>query len=68
VFKLFLESPEEPKLAQSTRDLFLKAPEPKQDAVLGQGNYAGMQDDAKKLYENRVLSFFLVNLPATTSH
>jgi pimeloyl-ACP methyl ester carboxylesterase len=68
VFKLFLESPDEPKLAQSTRDLYLRAPEPKQDAVLGQGNYAGMQDDAKKLYENRVLSFFLVYLPATASH
>ncbi|MFZ0821300.1 MAG: alpha/beta fold hydrolase [Candidatus Acidiferrales bacterium] len=67
VFKLFLESPDEPKLAQMTRDLYLKAPEPKQDAVLGQGNYAGMQDDAKKLYENRVLSFFLVYLPATSS-
>ncbi len=66
-FKLFLESPEEPKLAQATRDLFLRAPDPKQDAVLSQGNYAGMNDDAKKLYENRILSFFLVVLPATSS-
>jgi pimeloyl-ACP methyl ester carboxylesterase len=68
VFKLFLEAPEDTKLAQMTRDLYLKAPEPKQDAVLGQGNYAAMQDDAKKIYENRVLSFFLVNLPASAAH
>ncbi len=68
VFKLFLEAPEEPRLAQETRELFLRSPDPKQDAVLGQGNYAGMQDDAKKIYENRVLSFFLVVLPASASH
>jgi pimeloyl-ACP methyl ester carboxylesterase len=67
VFKLFLEAPEEPRLGQETRNLFLRAPEFKVDAVLGQGNYAGMQDDAKKIYENRILSFFLVNLPATPS-
>jgi pimeloyl-ACP methyl ester carboxylesterase len=67
VFKLFLEAPEEPKLAEETRDLYLRAPAPKQDAVLGLGNYAGMGDDAKKIYENRILSFFLLNLPATSS-
>jgi pimeloyl-ACP methyl ester carboxylesterase len=67
VFKLFLEAPEEPRLAQDTRDLYLRAPDPKQDAVLTQGNYAGMQDDAKKTYENRILSFFLVYLPATST-
>ncbi len=67
VFKLFLEAPEEPRLAKDTRDLFLRAPDPKQDAVLGQGNYAGMQDDGKKTYENRVLSFFLVYLPASSA-
>jgi pimeloyl-ACP methyl ester carboxylesterase len=67
VFKLFLEAPEEPKLAADTRELFLRAPDPKQDAVLTQGNYAGMQDDAKKTYENRILSFFLVYLPATST-
>jgi hypothetical protein len=68
VFKLFLEAPEEPRLAKDTRDLFLRAPDPKQDAVVAQGNYAAMQDDGKKTYENRVLSFFLIYLPATASH
>jgi pimeloyl-ACP methyl ester carboxylesterase len=64
-FKLFLEAPDEPALAQQTRALFLAAPDPKQDAVLAQGNYARMADDARHTYENRVLSFFLVNLPAS---
>lgn len=64
VYKLFLESPDEQELAVSTHTLFLRAPEPKQEAVLSQGNYAGMPDDAKRLYENRILSFLLVNLPA----
>ena len=30
------------------------------------GNYAGMTDDAKRVYENRLLGFFLLNLPVTT--
>jgi len=40
VYKLFLESPDEQELAVSTHTLFLRAPEPKQEAVLSQGNYA----------------------------
>ncbi len=47
VFKLFLESPDEQELAVSTHVLFMRAPEPKQEAVLAQGNYAGMPDDAE---------------------
>jgi pimeloyl-ACP methyl ester carboxylesterase len=65
MYKLFLEAPEEPALARETRALFLASPEPKQDAVIAQGNYARMADDARHNYENRVLSFFLLNLPAT---
>jgi pimeloyl-ACP methyl ester carboxylesterase len=65
VYKLFLETPEDPYLAKSTRELFTMAPEPKQEAVLDQGNYAGMSDDAKRNYENRILSFFLLNLPTS---
>jgi pimeloyl-ACP methyl ester carboxylesterase len=64
VYKLFLESPDERELAVSTHTLFMRAPEPKEEAVLAQGNYAGMPDDAKRGYENRVLSFLLANLPA----
>jgi pimeloyl-ACP methyl ester carboxylesterase len=63
IYKLFLESQEDPELAESTRELFVRAPEPKQNAVLQQGNYADMSDDAKRSYENRILSFFLLNMP-----
>jgi pimeloyl-ACP methyl ester carboxylesterase len=63
VYKLFLESPDETALAASTHAMYLKAPEPKQEAVLVQGNYAGMPDEAKRTYENRILSFLLLNLP-----
>jgi pimeloyl-ACP methyl ester carboxylesterase len=66
IHKLFLEAPEDPALARSTHKMYLLAPEPKQDDVLPQGDYASMPDDAKRIYENRVISFLLVNLPATS--
>jgi pimeloyl-ACP methyl ester carboxylesterase len=61
--KLFLEAEDEPSLIASTHQLFLMAPPPKEEAALAQGNYAGMLDDAKRSYENRIISFFLLNLP-----
>jgi len=30
---------------------------------LPHGNYAGMVDEEKRSYENRIVSFFLVSLP-----
>src|ERR1700693_3552523 len=57
--KLFLEAADEPALAASTKQLFLLAPEPKEEAELTQGGYAGMLDDEKRTYENRIVSFFL---------
>jgi pimeloyl-ACP methyl ester carboxylesterase len=61
--KIFLEAADVPALAASTRELFLSAPAPKQEALLTQGNYAGMLDEEKRSYENRIISFFLLNLP-----
>ena len=63
VSKLFLEAADEPVLMDSTHQLFLESPEPKEEVVLSHGNYAGMLDDDKRTYENRIVSFFLVNLP-----
>jgi len=60
--KLFIEAADEPQLADSTHRLFLLAPGPKDEAVLPRGNYAGMLDEEKRQYENRLVSFFLVNL------
>ena len=61
--KLFLEATEEPALAASTRELFRLAPEPKEIALLAQGQYAGLLDEGKRNYENRLVGFFLLNLP-----
>ena len=63
VAKLYLESPDDPILAVSTRELFQVSPPPHELEVLAHGNYAGMLDDEKHNYENRIVSFFLVNLP-----
>jgi pimeloyl-ACP methyl ester carboxylesterase len=60
--KLFLEATDEPGLMEPTHQLFVASPEPKEEASLPQGNYAGMLDDEKRTYENRIVSFFLLNL------
>jgi len=62
---LYIEALDDPELAETTRKLFLKAPEPREQAILARGNFANMNDDDKTAYENRVVSFFLLHLPAT---
>ena len=64
--KVFIQAVDEPTLAQSTRDLFLKAPEPREQVILPRGNFPSMQDEDKRAYENRVVSFFLLRLPPIT--
>jgi pimeloyl-ACP methyl ester carboxylesterase len=61
--QLYLESGDEPQFATSTSDLFRLSSPPHELAVLPRGNYAGMLDDEKRSYENRIVSFFLTNLP-----
>ncbi|PYU24059.1 MAG: hypothetical protein DMG32_14765 [Acidobacteria bacterium] len=61
--KLFIEASDSPDLAKITSQLFLAAPEPKEQVTLVRGNYAGMLDEEKRNYENRIASFFLSNLP-----
>jgi hypothetical protein len=63
VAQLYLEAPDEPALAASTSELFRISPPPHDLVVLPHGNYTGMMDDEKRSYENRIVSFFLVNLP-----
>ncbi len=65
VAQLYLESPDEPSLAASTTELFRTSPPPHELVVLQHGNYAGMLDDEKRNYENRIVSFFLLNLPTS---
>jgi pimeloyl-ACP methyl ester carboxylesterase len=61
--KLFLVTSAEPGLAASTRELFQLSPEPKEIVELAHGQYAGLIDEEKRSYENRLVSFFLSNLP-----
>ena len=61
--KLFIEAQDAPAFANATRQMFLLSPEPHDDVSLPRGNYAGMMDEEKRGYENRILSFFLLNLP-----
>jgi pimeloyl-ACP methyl ester carboxylesterase len=61
--KLFIEASDSPDLARITRRLFVEAPEPKEQDTLRRGNYAGMLDEEKRSYENRIAGFFLSNLP-----
>jgi pimeloyl-ACP methyl ester carboxylesterase len=63
VRKLFIEASEEPLLAAATRELFQMAPDPKEIEVLADGDYPGLLDQGKRDYENRLVSFFLSNLP-----
>ena len=62
---LFIQATDDPELANITRDMFLKAPEPREQAIIGHGNFIALNDEDKRAYENRVVSFFLLRLPAT---
>ena len=62
---LYIQALDDPELAAATLQLFLKAPEPREQAIIAHGNFVGLNDDDKRTYENRVVSFFLLKLPAT---
>ncbi len=68
VAQLYLESPDDPALADLTAELFQASPPPHELVVLQHGNYAGMLDDEKHNYENRIVSFFLTKLPPVVAH
>jgi pimeloyl-ACP methyl ester carboxylesterase len=63
--KLFIEASDDPELAEITRQMFIKAPEPRDQMIIPHGNFVSMDDNDKRDYENRVVSFFLLRLPAT---
>ena len=63
--KLFLSASDQSDLVAPTHRLFVLAPEPKDEVLLARGNYAGMLDEEKRDYENRVVGFFLSNLPVS---
>src|SRR6266436_9116786 len=63
--KLFIEAADDPELAVLTQKLFKSAPEPKEQVTILHGNFVYMEDADKRAYENRVVSYFLLRLPAT---
>jgi pimeloyl-ACP methyl ester carboxylesterase len=63
--KLFIEAADDPELAGATQKMFKSAPEPKEQATIPRGNFVEMEDADKRNYENRVVSYFLLRLPAT---
>jgi len=61
---LYLQALDDPELSDATREMFLKAPEPREQAIMPHGNFVSMNDEEKRTYENRVVTFFLARLPA----
>jgi hypothetical protein len=64
---LFIQAADDPELSSITRTMFLKASEPREQAIVAHGNFVNLPDDEKRTYENRVVSFFLVRLPITAA-
>jgi hypothetical protein len=62
---LFIEATDDPELGTITRAMFLKAPEPREQAIIAHGNFVNLPDEEKRAYENRVVTFFLARLPAS---
>jgi pimeloyl-ACP methyl ester carboxylesterase len=65
--KLFVQALDNPELAATTQELFVQAPEPRDQAILPRGDFVSMGDDDRKDYENRIVSFFLLRLPPIRS-
>lgn len=62
---LFISAADDPELSAITRNMFLRASEPRDQAIIAHGNFVNLPDDEKRTYENRVVSFFLTRLPVS---
>src|SRR5208337_2025606 len=62
---IVLDSADDPELSSISRDMFLKASEPREQQVIAHGNFVNLPDDEKRTYENRVVTFFLARLPTS---
>jgi pimeloyl-ACP methyl ester carboxylesterase len=60
---LFISANDDPELGAITRQMFLKANPPREQAIVGYGNFVAMNDEDKRAYETRVVAFFLAHLP-----
>lgn len=62
--KLFIAAADDPELADITLKIYKNAPEPKDQVTILHGNFPNLGDQDKRDYENRVVSYFLLRLPA----
>ncbi len=60
---LFVQASDDPELSSITREMFLKAPEPREQVIIPHGNFVNLPDEEKRTYENGVVTFFLTRLP-----
>jgi pimeloyl-ACP methyl ester carboxylesterase len=63
--KLFIAAADDPELADITLKIYKNAPEPKDQVTILHGNFPNLGDQDKRDYENRVVSYFLLRLPAS---
>jgi uncharacterized protein len=64
---LFIQAADDPELGAITRNIFLKASEPREQAIIPHGNFVNLPDEEKRTYENRVVTFFLTRLPVSAA-
>src|SRR5258707_11762876 len=62
--KIFLGRAGVSRLALRSQKMFKSAPEPKEQVTIPHGNFVNMEDADKRAYENRIVSYFLLRLPA----
>jgi pimeloyl-ACP methyl ester carboxylesterase len=60
---LFIQAADDPELASISRDMFLKASEPREQQIIAHGNFVNLPEDEKRTYESRIVTFFLTRLP-----
>ena len=60
---LFVQAADDTELSSITREMFLKAPEPREQVIIPHGNFVNLPDQEKRIYENGVVTFFLARLP-----
>ena len=64
---LYIQATDDPELGAITRNIFLKAPEPREQVIIAHGNFVNLADEEKRAYENRVVTFFLTHLSITSA-
>jgi len=62
---LFIQAADDPELASISREMFMKASEPREQQIIAHGNFVNLPEDEKRTYENRIVTFFLTRLPVS---